>query len=503
MRHNHPDIKLSDCMKDWGKTRIVCTIGPATADPIVIKALIEAGMSVARINHSHGDEKIHRRHIQTVRSVAEQCGVGVGVLVDLAGPKYRTAGVGERGIHLKRGETFVISADESEFGDKCFGAWPAGFHKDAKAGSLALFDDAVLEATVKKVEGKRVTLEATIDGAIMSNKTISIPDSDISLDYMTEKTKAGLEFALDADAEFIGLSCIRNRDDIETVRRFIKARGDKAPRLVSKIEMAQVMRGLEDVIDASDIVMVARGDLGIEINLADLPMAQNRIIELCNIRGKQVITATQMLESMINSARPTRAEVTDISAAVQQGSDALMLSAETAIGRYPVRAMRYMSAVARNAENNANYAKQIQARLDYLNRPKASEVRVDDIIAYGAAQISHEINAKLIIAFTETGSSARRVASFKPQVPIIAAIRSKSDAVNDLMITWGVKSVAVGEQSSFQDMFYLASQLALVNGYADAGDLIVVVMGMPIGIGGNTNLVRVVRVPEPAPARAK
>lgn len=492
---NGSNLKLPAFTKNWSKTRIICTIGPATCDADIIKQLIERGMSIARINHSHGDESLHRLYIEKVREVAQQCDTSVGILLDLAGPKYRIASIINDSVDVAEGETFVLTARQNP-NDNAFSVWPYGIHKDVKVGTTILIDDAVVEAVIKKIDGEDIFCQATINGVIKSNKTVSIPDCDISLDYLTKQTMDGLNFAIEMHPEFVGLSCVRNTDDIETVRALLRKNGPWMPQLVSKIEMSQVLRELESVIEASDVVMVARGDLGIEIPLAELPVVQKRIIELSNLHGKQVITATQMLESMINNIRPTRAEVIDINAAVQQGTDAIMLSAETAIGKYPVRAMNYMVDVARNAENTTDYSLHVKARLNYLNS-LALGVRVDDIIAYSAAQITQELGAKLIVAFTESGSSARRVSSFKPNVPIIAAVRRSARSISNLLVTWGVKSVIVGTQHSIQDMFYLASQIAYTNGYADEGELIVVVMGTPLGIIGNTNLVRVVRVHEP------
>ena len=492
---NNPQYTIPDFLLDWPRTRIVCTIGPATASKDTIITMVRSGMAVARINLSHGSAEQHREYISTVREASSELGCHIGILMDLPGPKYRTD-LGDDSSAQRSfaaGETVSITARDDGGGDggqHALGVWPSGLHRDAKVGGQVLVDDGAATLEVTAIEGRRVDCRLVEDGVIKNNKTISLPGTRLSLDYFTPETVDGLELASELEVDFVGLSCIQSAEDVRATRRWLEEKGVRIS-LMSKIEMACVLEELEEVVDASDAVMVARGDLGIELPLAELPGVQARIIRLANQKGKPVVTATQMLESMITNPRPTRAEVTDINSAVTDGTDATMLSGETAVGKYPTQAVQFMADIAIRSEQDG-----VNQHRNWWESGEQSHLGVDEIIAHSACKVADQVNAVLIVAFTESGASAIRVSNYRPAVPVVAMVRSPR-AIRTLTVRRGVIPILVEPIGSSDMMFRTASRMARENGYAKLGDLIVVVMGLPIGQAGATNLLRVLRIREP------
>ncbi len=477
------------------RTRIVCTIGPATATADQIKTLIRAGMSVARLNLAHGTAEIQSGYLNAVRAAADELRVTVGVLADLPGPKYRTGRVGTP-VRLEENARFTLTSQEVEGDGRIVSVVPAGFHRDIRKGARVLIDDGAVELAVDDVDGETVVCTVTGGGELKQRKGVVAPGHVSSLDYFTDETVAALEFVATHDIDFVGLSYVRTADDMQRVRRYLSERA-RTPQLVAKIELEQAVDNLAGILEASDAVMVARGDLGVELPLERVPHEQKKIILAANKAGKAVITATQMLESMIQAANPTRAEATDVYNAVLNGTDAVMLSGETSIGRYPSRAVHYMARFARQAESDMDFDNLQERRYAALLDARG-QMAVDDAIAYSAVKTATRVGAKAILAFTESGSTAARVASFRPSVPVLA-MTAQQQAGARLSLRWGLVATSAPATASVSDMFYEGSVAAQQTGYARNGDLIVVVVGMPIGVPGNTNLLRVIRVPEPRP----
>lgn len=460
----------------------------------MVERLIRQGMSVARLNLSHGSRNDHESFVATVREVSEKLGVSIGILADLPGPKYRVGVMESPELQLERGEDFTLFAEERKGTSEGVNVWPVGLHADVKAGAKILLDEGKVELRVVSVDGEDIKCRVTSPGVLRDNKAVTAPGHTSTLDYFTDETLEALQFALDADVDFIGLSYIRDISDLERVKERVK-KAKKSCLLVSKIEIKQAVDNLNSILDASDAVMVARGDLGVELPIEMVPGVQKRIIRRANERGKPVITATQMLESMIESPTPTRAEATDVHNAVRDGTDAIMLSGETSIGRHPVRVVQQMARIAKRAEKFLDYGEIARRRHEYTT---ANEHGVGEAISYSAVVTGENLKAKVIIAFTESGTTASRVASFRPRIPVLSL--SPDDSVGRKMsLRWGVVPVVVSAFNTVQDMFYEGSVLTLETGYAKEGDLTLVVVGMPIGVGGTTNLLRVITLPEKKP----
>ncbi|MCZ6538580.1 MAG: pyruvate kinase [Chloroflexi bacterium] len=483
---------LQPFMKRRARTRIVCTIGPATGTLPRIKRLIRSGMSVGRLNLSHGTPDEHHAYVRMLRDAAEQMGTAVGILADLPGPKYRVGEMEQDEILLVTGRHFVLQDRPCIGSSERANVWPQGLHKDIKQGSQVLIDEGVVELRVESVQGTDIHFRVTLGGVIKPNKAVTAPGNTSTLDYFTSETQEALKFVESSDIDFVGLSYVRDADDMRRVRAQLLKAG-KTPQLVAKIEIQQAVDNLPEILDESDAIMVARGDLGVEIPFERVPAVQKRLIRMANEAGKPVITATQMLESMIDQPLPTRAEATDVYNAVRDGTDAIMLSGETSIGKFPFRAVNAMTRIAKRAESYLEYPM-------LAERHRAAAMKgglgVDDAIADGAVTTATRLNAKAIVAFTESGSTAGRVASYRPPVPLFALTPDFRGGAK-LALRWGVIPVVVTQFERVQDMFYAGSQLALETKIAKEGDVIVAVVGLPIGVPGTTNLLRVITLPEP------
>lgn len=493
---------LPSYLKNRPRTRIVCTIGPATGDTRQIVRLIRAGMSVARLNLSHGSSEEHASYIANVRQASEQARVPVGILADLPGPKYRVGRVaaasaetrdGRRGVWLERGSRFTLTAAHAETTAERGMVWPAGLYRDIKPRARVLIDEGAVELVVDEIRGDEIRCTVRRSGLVQNDKAVTAPGNVSTLNYLTRETSDALDFALSADVDFIGLSYIRDTGDLMLVRERMEAAG-KSRGLISKIEIQQAVANLEQILAASDAIMVARGDLGVEMPLHQVPMVQKRMIRLANEAGKPVITATQMLESMRDNPYPTRAESTDVYNAVRDGTDAVMLSAETSVGSYPIAAVRFMARVSRTAERFLEVDRLRERRMSIVERQGRSNA-VDSIIAYDAAVTADRLRSGAIVTFTESGDTAASVASFRPRTPLLA-LSPHPRTANRLAINWGITSVLAEPLAELNELFRYSSELTMAQGYAKAGDSIVMVAGLPIGQSGSTNLLRVIKVPE-------
>ena len=483
------EYSLQNFIKKRPKTKIVCTIGPSSSEVKILKKMISEGMSVARLNLSHGTIDEHKKYVSNARQAAKELSAPIGILIDIPGPKYRVGKITGGSIDLKRGQKIVIG-NETDLNEKAIKlkVWPEGISKEVGKSKQIFLDDGLIKLSIDSKRGKNIFCSVLNNANLKSNKSVTIPGSVNKLDYFTNETKDGLKFAKKVNATFVGLSFIRNSNDIKKVKKFY-SKSNFRPQFVSKIELPSSVPHLKEIVEESDGVMVARGDLGVQLPIEKVPGIQKKIIKESNMQGKPVITATQMLESMIESPSPTRAEATDIHNAVMDGTDAIMLSAETSIGKYPVESVINMAKISSEAELNYNYEYYLEKKSNSMDFSS-----VDDAIAYNACKTSNLVDAKTILAFTESGSTAGRVSSFRPKASIIGLIQGEN--IETLLLRWGVIPIHASKFKNVQDMFKLGSKVSLETGLAKKNDLVVVIAGMPIGIPGNTNLMRVIQLPE-------
>jgi len=469
------------------KTKIVCTLGPAVESVETIQALVEAGMTVARLNFSHGTLEEHTKAVASVRAIARAQDKAVGILVDVPGSKYRTGPIEEGLIDFEAGDRVLLSSRQTlEPGEKTIPVLPPGIHRDAVPRNRILLADGIVALRVISVDGEEVVCEALTPGRITKGRGVSTPGVLPSQPFPDEKAQRALNFAADHQADFVALSTVTSTRQIAVAREILVKRNYQGA-IFSKIERAEAIADQESILAASDGIMIARGDLGTEVPLARVPILQKDLIRACNHLGKPVITATQMLESMMAHPSPTRAEVADVANAVFDGTDALMLSGETSIGKYPVEAVKVMAEIAVEAEAALPYDSILVDKREYLER------QTDDAIAYDACQTAHQLKAALIVAFTESGSTAHRVSKYRPRTPILALTPNRQTQ-QSLTLSWGVQPVITGAIKQVDDFFDRAQQAASIFPGVSRGDCLVLVAGLPIGVSGGTNLLRVLTI---------
>ncbi len=462
------------------RAKIVCTLGPAVESPEKVKELIEAGMNMARLNLSHGSYEEHQGRLERVRSAAKEAGKAVAVLVDLQGPKIRL-GRFEDGPHeLSRGDIFTITTDEVAGTKERVGTTYKGLPGDCKAGDRILIDDGRVTVEVLEVKGNDVITKCIQPGFVSNNKGINLPGVAVSVPAMSEKDEDDLRWGLRAGADFIALSFVRNAADVKVVHAIMDEIGIRVP-VIAKIEKPQAVENLEEIIAAFDGIMVARGDLGVELPIEDVPMVQKRCVELSRDAAKPVIVATQMLDSMINNSSPTRAEATDCANAVLDGADALMLSGETAVGEFAIQAVQTMARIIKRTE---------ELGLDRI-RPLTKNPRTKGgAITKAAAEVGETLGAKFLVTFTQSGDSARRISRLRSPIPIIA-ITPDLGTYNRLALTWGVESLIISMVKHTDEMVLQADKILIDGKRAEVGETVMIVAGSPPGIPGSTNAMRV------------
>jgi pyruvate kinase len=405
----------------------------------------------------------------------------------LPGPKYRTGQMKEKSALLKKGAEVVLTNRPIAGDEKTVPINFPTLYRDVKTGSRILVDDGAIELRVTSVIGSEVVCKVIVGGVLTPGRGVVVPGVRVSEPFLNQLLRENLDFAIRQNPDYIALSFVTTPEDIKQVRAILKEQKSNIP-LISKIERAEAVRNFEDILAASDGIMVARGDLGVEIPLKEVPLVQKEIIRKCNQAGKTVITATQMLESMTDSPRPTRAEVTDVANAILDGTDAIMLSAETSIGKYPVQAVKMMYEIARETESHLPYELILKQRAEWL------EHQTDELISYNACHTAFWLKAAAIVAFTQTGSTARRVSKYRPHVPILAITPDRAVA-GRLELCWGVRAYFVPTPASIDDFFIIGANLAKDAGIARPGDLVVITGGIPVGTSGTTNLLKVQQVP--------
>lgn len=473
-------------MITFNPTKIVCTLGPASAREDTLAAMIEAGMDVARLNFSHGTHEDHARTYELIQRVAGRLGAFVGVLADLQGPKIRTGEMPAEGaVLLTEGAELTITTDA------CVGT-PARVSTtyqhlplDVKPGDRILLDDGLLELRVEGTAGHEVLCRVITGGLLGAHKGINLPGVAVSAPCLTEKDLADVRFALDLGVDYLALSFVREPQDVHRLREFCQACGREVP-IVTKLEKPEALDHLDEIVGASDAVMIARGDLGVELSPEAVPIWQKRIIAACALQGKPVITATQMLESMRENPRPTRAEASDVANAIFDGTDAVMLSAETATGEYPVEAVTMMRRIAAEAEGEQG---RWQHR-EWLKRPDHEQLAPADAVSRAAVRVAQEVGARVLVAFTESGSTARMASKRRPRLPILACTPFAATA-RRCTLYWGVLPVLVQTVNDTDEMIALTAAEVKRLGYAQAGERIVLTAGTPMGQHGTTNTLRV------------
>jgi len=462
------------------KTKIVATLGPATGNTRSIAALLQAGTNVLRINASHGTPEQRAEWIATARKVAEQSGAAVAVLLDLQGPRIRVGDLSSP-RELRPGQEAVFAPEDVASGDELPTTYE-GLANDAKVGSRILLNDGLLSVEVTAVEPPRVRGRVVDGGILTAHKGMNLPGIQVSAPALTEKDREDVRDAMKVGVDYLALSFVRRPEDIEQLRKLV----DPTTKLVAKIEKATALDNLEKIVAVSDAVMVARGDLGVEMPFEQVPLVQKRLISEANLQGKPVITATQMLESMVHAPRPTRAEASDVANAILDGTDAVMLSAETAIGRYPVEAVRAMDRIIREMERHP-------LRLREERRAAGQGVATEDAIAWGTAAVARMLRTPLIVTLTQGGFTARKVAALRPPVPILAVTTVRT-TYHQLALVWGVLPVLVDRVPGYDAMLEVVRSLILKRSLAKQGECIVVTAGLPWEVSGSTNLIKVERV---------
>ena len=468
------------------KTKIVCTIGPASESKETLKTLMLSGMNVARLNFSHGSHEEHRARIESIKEVRENLGLPVALMLDTKGPEIRLGDFDVDEVELKEGDFYTLSMDPSVRGDeKRASVSYAGLANDVKVGSTILIDDGLVELTVEKIDenGEILTLVKN-NGIIKGHKGVNVPDVKTSLPAITEKDKSDLIFGIEQGIDFVAASFIRKAQDVFEIRRILEENGGASIRIISKIENREGVDNIAEILSASDGIMVARGDLGVEIPAEEIPLIQKHIVRMCNEVGKNVIIATQMLDSMQRNPRPTRAEVTDVANAILDGTDAIMLSGETAAGKYPELAVKTMAKIAVNVEESSSFKEMV------LRREHWSESHTSNAISEASCRLAKELGASAILCPTTGGSTARAISKYRPEVPVIAATYDE-DVRRSLALTWGVESVITEMVKSTDAVIESAISTAFREEKVSEGDLIVITAGIPAGVSGTTNMIKV------------
>ncbi len=461
----------------------MCTLGPATSSKERIRELVEAGMDVARLNLSHGAYADHEEVYRRVREASDESGHGVGVFVDLQGPKIRLGRFAQGEAHLENGAAFTITTREVAGDGEVASTTYEGLPGDVSAGDQILIDDGKVRLRVTSVDGPDVHTEVVVGGRISDNKGINLPGVPVSVPAMSEKDIEDLRWGLHLTVDFIALSFVRSAKDVEDVRRIMREEKVMLP-VIAKIEKPQAIDNLDEIVKAFDGFMVARGDLGVECPLEDVPFLQKRVVEKARRNAKPVIVATQMLESMISSPAPTRAEASDVANAVLDGADAVMLSGETSVGEYPIETVRTMARIISSTEDHELHS---MAAIDWQPRTRGG------VIAKAAAEVGDRVGAKFLVAFTQSGDSARRLARYRGKIQVLA-FTPEPIVRSQLSLTWGVETFLTAAVEHTDEMVRQVDEQLLRIGRVKEGDLVVIIAGSPPGIPGSTNALRIHRM---------
>lgn len=468
------------------KTKIVCTIGPASNSPEMLEKLVEVGMNVARLNFSHGAHEDHAVNIANIRDVSARLNKPVGILLDTKGPEIRTHDMENGELHLVTGQVIDISMKPVLGNEKMFSVTYEDLIHDVDQNNIILLDDGLIELRVLAKDVEKGLIHTIVEnaGVLKNKKGVNVPGVSIKLPGITEKDAQDILFGIEQGVDFIAASFVRTAKDVLEIRELLEQNNGSHIQIIPKIENQEGVDNIDEIIQVSDGLMVARGDLGVEIPAEEVPLVQKALIKKCNQVGKPVITATQMLDSMQRNPRPTRAEASDVANAIIDGTDAIMLSGETAAGLYPVESVKIMDKIATRTENSLDYKAIVSAR------SREREANMTEAIAQAVAHTSLNLGVKAVLAPTESGNTAKMIAKYRPGVSIIAVTSSENTA-HMLTLVWGVNPIVAQRVETTDEILELAVDEALINGYVDHGDLVVITAGVPVGEAGTTNLMKV------------
>ena len=469
------------------KTKIVCTLGPSTDREGVLREMIQAGMNVARFNFSHGTHAEHKARLDALKALREELDAPVAAMLDTKGPEVRLKDFAGGRVHLTTGQEFTLTTVQVE-GDahRCsitYGELPG----DVKAGDTILLDDGLVRLTVLETSGTEIRCRVENDGDMKNHKGVNVPGVRLNMPYMSQQDRDDLLFGAEQGFDYVAASFVRSAADVRELRHVLDKAGSRM-RIIAKIENQEGVSNLPEILDAADGIMVARGDMGVEIDFAEIPLIQKNMIARCVACGKPVITATQMLDSMMENPRPTRAEITDVANAIYDGTSAIMLSGETAAGRYPVESVKTMDAIARRTESDINHVKRMTQMAGGRNR-----LSVAAATAHAACTTAQEIGADAILTVSQRGTTARLVSRFHPGTPIIACLLDQQ-VRRQMALYWGVEPIMMPYASSTDELVDFAVQAAAQAGVVHEGDLVVVTAGVPVGVAGTTNMIRIQQV---------
>jgi len=465
------------------KTKIICTIGPASEDKKIMIQLVGQGMNVARLNFSHGEHSEHKKRIDTIRQVAKETGQTLAIMLDTKGPEIRTGTLQNKKVRLQTGQKFILTTREVPGDDQAVGVSYPNLPLEVKPGTSILLSDGLINLTVQETTPTDIICQVINGGELGEKKGVNVPGVRINMPFLSKKDIADIKFGIDEEVDFIAASFVRTPQDVLEIRRILEAR-DASIDIIAKIESQGGVDNLDDIIKVADGIMVARGDLGVEIPAEEVPLVQKKIIEKCNLAGKVVIIATQMLDSMINNPRPTRAEVSDVANAIFDGADAIMLSGESAAGKYPVETVETMARIAKRAEEVLPY-------LEILRSKRLQGTSsVTDAISYATCATAASLGISSIITATSIGTTARMVSKYRPQADILA-VTTNPKVMRKLVMVWGVHPVLTGPTHGTDELFEAALTQCLEIGYINKGDMVVLTAGSPPGFPGSTNLLKV------------
>ncbi len=468
------------------KTKIVSTIGPASEDKEVLRELFLNGLNVARLNFSHGSHPEHKAKIETIKELREELDLPIAIMLDTKGPEIRLGSFSLDEVYLEPGTKYTLTVREDVLGNEEIASVSyKSLADDIVIGDRILIDDGLVELLVEEIVNKEdIVCKVLNGGTIKGQKGINVPNVDINLPAITEKDISDIKFGIENGVDFIAASFIRKDSDILAIREILEENGGEDIHIISKIENREGVNNIDSIIESSDGIMVARGDLGVEIETEEIPIIQKRIISKCNMAGKPVITATQMLDSMMRNPRPTRAEVTDVANAILDGSDAIMLSGETAAGKYPVEAVKTMFNIARTMERSPEYRKKLE------DREYSKSITTTNAISKATCTTAKDLEASAIITATSSGYTARAVSKYRPDAKIIA-VTDREDVRRKLSLVWGVVPIKSSKSTDTDEIIEKSIQAALDTKNVDEGDLVVITAGIPVGVSGTTNLLKV------------
>lgn len=467
------------------KTKIICTLGPATDDPAVLRELIQSGMNTARLNFSHGTHEEQKKRIDMVKKLRDELGQPIPILLDTKGPEVRVGKLKDGKVLLKTGQLLTLTPQDTEGTSEMIPISYSGLSEDVAQNTRILIDDGLIEMKVTAIEGKNVVCRVLNGGFISDRKSVNVPDVHLSMNYMSKKDVDDIIFGIEQGVDFVAASFVRSAYDVLEVKRVLEQNGGNDIMIIAKIENREGVDNIENILKVSDGIMVARGDMGVEIPFEELPAIQKDLIESCYSSSKMVITATQMLESMTHNPRPTRAETSDVANAVYDGTSAVMLSGETAVGKYPVQALRSMAQICRMAEQDINYIKRFE------NVHMTEKISVTHAIGHSTCTTAHDLGATAIITVTKSGYTPRTISGYRPNCPIIAGAMGEK-VYNQLGLSWGVVPIRTSMKKTSDALFEHAVERALEQtDIVHKGDIVVLTGGAPVGVSGTTNILKV------------